>query len=81
MLHQATRLRHQQKRQEQTSIITDNNNNVYSFWIDFFTDAIQSTAVSNDNDDELPAQIPVRLTLLFISSFDYELCRCSCLHC
>ena len=57
MLHQATRLRDQQKLREE-SATSNGDESVYSFWIDFFTDAIHSTSNSGE-DNELPAQIPV----------------------
>lgn len=57
MLHQATRIIGQQKSREPKAT-SDDSENVYSFWIDFFTDAIDSTS-NSPNEKELPAQIPV----------------------
>jgi MAP3K TRAFs-binding domain len=57
MLHQATRLRDQQRQREE-SPMNNGDENIYSFWIDFFTDAIHSTSTTGE-DNELPAQIPV----------------------
>ena len=57
ILHQATRLRDQQKIREQPSN-NNNNDEIYSFWIDFFSDAINATSTSVE-DRELPAQVPV----------------------
>ena len=58
ILHQATRLRDQQKAHEQSSINATVDEDVYSFWIDFFSDAINSNSTSNE-ERELPAQVPV----------------------
>lgn len=57
ILHQATRLRDQQKLREQLSSSADDED-VYSFWIDFFSDAINSNSSSTE-ERELPAQVPV----------------------
>lgn len=57
MLHQATQVRNSLKQREQ-KLSTSDAENVYSFWIDFFTDAIESTSNSPEGN-ELPAQIPV----------------------
>jgi mitogen-activated protein kinase kinase kinase 5 len=57
ILHQATRLRDQQKTQKQ-SLMNSDDEDVYSFWIDFFTDAINSSSTSIE-ERELPAQVPV----------------------
>ncbi|CAF5149182.1 unnamed protein product, partial [Rotaria sp. Silwood1] len=57
ILHQATRMRNQKKLQQQRSIISDDED-VYSFWIDFFSDAINSNSTSNE-ERELPAQVPI----------------------
>lgn len=59
ILHRATRLRDKEKQREQSSTSTDDEN-VYSFWIDFFTDAINSNSTSQER--ELPAQVPVSNT-------------------
>lgn len=60
ILHQATRVRDQQKIREQaTNISVDED--VYSFWIDFFSDAINSTSTTT-TERELPAQVPVCTT-------------------
>jgi hypothetical protein len=64
ILHQATRLRDQQKVREQLSSNT-NDEDVYSFWIDFFSDAINSNSTSTE-ERELPAQVPVSLSISFI---------------
>lgn len=60
ILHQATRMRVQPKLREQLSITSDDED-VYSFWIDFFSDAINSNSTSNE-EKELPAQVPVSLS-------------------
>ncbi|CAF1521899.1 unnamed protein product [Adineta ricciae] len=57
ILHQATRMRDKEKLREQLSETTDDEN-VYSFWIDFFTDAINSNSTSSE-ERELPAQVPI----------------------
>ena len=59
ILHQARLLRNQQNSYEQSSIISAEEH-IYSFWIDFFSDAINSNSASSD-ERELPAQVPVRL--------------------
>ena len=61
MLHQATRLRDQQKAHEQSSINATVDEDVYSFWIDFFSDAINSNSTSNE-ERELLAKVPVSIT-------------------
>lgn len=58
ILHQATRVRDQQKLREQSSGNTAVDEDMYSFWIDFFSDAINSNSTSNE-ERELPAQVPV----------------------
>ena len=73
MLHQATRVRDQQKLREPSLTISDDEN-VYSFWIDFFTDAIHSNSTS-DEENELPAQVPVR------PSIDLAFVPRGCLRC
>jgi len=60
ILHRATRLRDQQKIREQLSNSTDDED-VYSFWIDYFSDAINSNSTSTE-ERELPAQVPVSST-------------------
>jgi mitogen-activated protein kinase kinase kinase 5 len=60
ILHQATRMRDPQKLREQTSVISADED-VYSFWIDFFSDAINSNSTSTE-EKELPAQVPVSLS-------------------
>ncbi|CAF2127693.1 unnamed protein product [Rotaria magnacalcarata] len=57
ILHQATRMRNQQKPREQPSTSSDDED-VYSFWIDYFSDAINSNLTSNE-EKELPAQVPI----------------------
>lgn len=60
ILHQATRLRQTTVNREQTTETKDESNEViYSFWIDFFSDAINSNS-STAEERELPAQVPVR---------------------
>ncbi|CAF5215741.1 unnamed protein product, partial [Rotaria magnacalcarata] len=58
ILHQATRLRAQQRLQHEQSQIISADENVYSFWIDFFSDAIDSSSTSS-TENELPAQVPI----------------------
>ena len=61
ILHQATRVRDPQKLREQISVVASNDDeDVYSFWIDFFSDAINSTSSSSE-ENELPAQVPVSI--------------------
>ena len=76
ILHQATRMRDKEKLREQLSESTDDEN-VYSFWIDFFTDAINSNSTSSE-ERELPAQVPVSISnncqlfardILFVQKF------------
>jgi len=62
ILHQATRMRDQQKTREQSTNNTDDD--VYSFWIDFFSDAINSNSTSSE-ERELPAQVPVCFPFFF----------------
>ena len=50
-------MRDQKKLQEQTSN-SSNDEDIYSFWIDFFSDAIDSNLIAED-ERELPAQMPV----------------------
>ncbi|CAF1115567.1 unnamed protein product [Rotaria sordida] len=57
ILHQATRMRDQQKLRTQHSTSSDDEV-VYSFWIDFFSDAINSNSTSPE-ERELPAQVPI----------------------
>ncbi|UJR26998.1 hypothetical protein I4U23_008305 [Adineta vaga] len=57
ILHQATRIRDQQKTREQSPSPT-NQEKTFSFWIDFFTDAINSRSTSS-KERELPAQVPI----------------------
>jgi mitogen-activated protein kinase kinase kinase 5 len=59
ILHQATRMRDNQKIREQSPLITADDEVIYSFWIDFFSDAINSNS-SLTEEKELPAQVPVR---------------------
>jgi mitogen-activated protein kinase kinase kinase 5 len=54
ILHQATRIHGPQKPREQSQMITADED-VYRFWIDFFSDAVNSNSISS----ELPAQVPV----------------------
>ncbi len=63
ILHQATRLRAQQGAREQSQMIT-RDENIYSFWIDFFSDAINSNSISSE-ERELPAQVPVCFPFFF----------------
>ncbi len=68
ILHRATRVRDQQKIREQSSNNTDDEE-IYSFWIDFFSDAINSSSTSTE-ERELPAQVPVSyLSFLFFLVF------------
>lgn len=60
ILHQATLVRDQQKIREQ-STNTAADEDVYSFWIDFFSDAISSASTTTE-ERELPAQVPVSIT-------------------
>ena len=57
ILHQVTRLREKQKLRTPSSDRADDEE-VYSFWIDFFDDAISSNSTSRE-ERQLPAQIPV----------------------
>ncbi|CAF0791592.1 unnamed protein product [Adineta ricciae] len=57
ILHQATRVRDQQKPHEQSQE-QSNQEKIYSFWMDFFDDAINSCSTSS-KERELPAQIPI----------------------
>ena len=66
ILHQAIRIRDQQKSREQTQLITSNES-IYSFWIDFFSDGINSNSTI-DEERELPAQVPV-CGLFFLSIY------------
>ena len=59
ILHQATRLRDQQKSREPTQVVTDDES-IYSFWIEFFTDAVNSNS-TNPEERELPAQVPLSI--------------------
>lgn len=63
ILHKATRLRNP----SQTRMVTSTDEDMYSFWIDFFTDAIHSNSTES-GDNELPAQVPV--CSFFISSIN-----------
>ncbi len=63
ILHQATRLRDQQRSHDQTQMITTDEH-VYNFWIDFFSDAINSNSTLAE-ERELPAQVPVCFLCLF----------------
>jgi len=63
ILHQATRIRDQLRLREQTQMITADEN-IYSFWIDFFSDAINLNLTSS-TERELPAQVPVSLKFCF----------------
>ncbi|CAF1245691.1 unnamed protein product [Adineta steineri] len=58
ILHQATRIRDKEKLREQTTTDNNDDDNVYSFWIDFFSDAINSNSTSTE-ERELPAQVPI----------------------
>ncbi|CAF1581908.1 unnamed protein product [Adineta steineri] len=57
ILHQATRIRVQQRPRE-SSQTTSAGEDIYSFWIDFFSDAINSHSTSTE-ERELPAQVPI----------------------
>ncbi|UJR22105.1 hypothetical protein I4U23_025170 [Adineta vaga] len=57
ILHQATRMRDKEKLREQSSTTSDDET-VYSFWIDFFSDAINSNSTTTV-ERELPAQVPI----------------------
>jgi hypothetical protein len=65
ILHQATRLRDQQRSHDQSQMITTDEH-VYNFWIDFFSDAINSNSTLSE-ERELPAQVPVCFLCLFVS--------------
>lgn len=58
MLLQATQIRDQEKKRPGSTSTEDDDEKIYSFWTDFFTDAIQSNSDSS-NERELPAQIPI----------------------
>ncbi|CAF4592052.1 unnamed protein product [Rotaria sp. Silwood1] len=58
ILHQATRLRDQEQLSRGQSPIITADEQIYSFWIDFFSDAINSNSTSSE-ERELPAQVPV----------------------
>ena len=57
ILHRATRIRDQQRLREQVRSLPVEEN-TYSFWIDFFADAINSHSPTAE-ERELPAQVPV----------------------
>ncbi len=63
ILHKATRIRDQQKSREQSPMITADEN-IYNFWIDFFSDAINSNSTSFE-ETELAAEVPVRFFICF----------------
>jgi len=58
MLHDATTIRDQQKTRTGSSSTGKADENVYSFWIDFFTDAIKSNSDSVE-DQGFPASVPI----------------------
>ncbi|CAF2745002.1 unnamed protein product, partial [Rotaria sp. Silwood2] len=58
ILHKATRLRNQGRLSYEQSSITTAHEYIYSFWIDFFSEAINSNSTSCE-ERELPAQVPV----------------------
>jgi hypothetical protein len=60
ILHRATRLRDQQRSSREQSQIITADESIYSFWIDFFTDAINSNSTIPE-ERELPAQVPVNI--------------------
>jgi hypothetical protein len=65
ILHRATRLRDQQRSREQSQMATADES-IYSFWIDFFTDAVNSNSTISE-ESELPAQVPVcTFALIFL---------------
>ncbi len=73
ILHKATRIRDQQKIREQSSNNADDED-IYSFWIDFFSDAINSNS-SSIEDNELPAQVPVnriKRIIIFVFYFLFK---------
>ncbi|CAF4577381.1 unnamed protein product, partial [Rotaria socialis] len=47
ILHQATRMRDQQKLREQSPTSSDDQD-VYSFWIDYFNDSINSNSTQTE---------------------------------
>ncbi|CAF3268055.1 unnamed protein product [Rotaria socialis] len=47
VLHQATRMRDQQKLREQSPTSSDDQD-VYSFWIDYFNDSINSNSTQTE---------------------------------
>ena len=63
ILHKATSLRDQSQARERAQIVTSTDEDIYSFWIDFFTDAINSTT---SGENELPAEVPVSSFSCFI---------------
>ena len=71
ILHRATCLRDQQRFREQTQPSTTEES-IYSFWIDFFTDAINSNSTVPE-ERELPAQVPVSTFASMLSKFVFLL--------
>jgi mitogen-activated protein kinase kinase kinase 5 len=76
IFHQAIRMRDQQKPREQSPVQTAEED-IYSFWIDFFSDAINSNSISSEQS-ELPAQVPVCSFFFFILNFSSSI-KDSCL--
>lgn len=58
ILHKATSLRDQSTTNGQSQIKSSTNKDIYSFWIDLFTDAVNSNS-TNPAESELTAQVPV----------------------
>lgn len=58
MLHDATTIRDQQKTRPGSTSTEKADEDVYSFWIDFFNDAIESNSNSVD-DQGFPASVPI----------------------
>ncbi|CAF4099468.1 unnamed protein product, partial [Rotaria sp. Silwood2] len=58
MLHKGTCLRDQERLSCEQSSITTAHEHIYSFWIEFFSDAINSNSTSSE-ERELPAQVPI----------------------
>lgn len=61
ILHQARLLRAQQRSSRESTQTTSSDESVYSFWIDFFSDAVDSSSQLSE-ESELPAQVPVCYT-------------------
>ncbi|CAF1405790.1 unnamed protein product, partial [Adineta steineri] len=70
ILHQATRIRVQQRPRE-SSQTTSAGEDIYSFWIDFFSDAINSHSTSTE-ERELPAQVPTTCKIKQLIVYRYD---------